>query len=51
MQASPAPRFSRSAPDDVGGIEAAGAAGEAILQEYGFSKEEIEMLRQTKALK
>lgn len=43
-QSRPAPRFSRSIPDDPKPATAAGADSEAILRENGFSDDEIAQL-------
>lgn len=49
-QPAPAPRFSRSVPDMPEGPHAEGADTEAILQEAGFTRQEISKLRVTGAL-
>ncbi len=49
-QPSPAPRFSRDAPEIAGPPATAGTESEAILREYGFSDERIVALRRAGAL-
>jgi alpha-methylacyl-CoA racemase len=49
-QPAPAPRFSRDSPEIAGPPATAGAQGEAILREYGFSDERIVALRRAEAL-
>jgi alpha-methylacyl-CoA racemase len=49
-QPAPAPRFSNSVPEIAGPPATAGAEGETILREYGFSDQRIAALRSAGAL-
>jgi alpha-methylacyl-CoA racemase len=50
VQAAPAPRFSRSAPEAPRSTRAAGSDGEAVLLEAGFARDEVAALRASGAL-
>jgi len=49
-QPAPAPRFSRTAAEVAGGAHPAGADGEALLRDSGFTADEILTLRRSGAL-